>query len=120
MLELGFEPPDIAASPDTAVADRDVAVGIFDGLDDDERILHAYQGSPVRELGPLLGVSKSRAATLQQALRKKLATLLTGYDEPEAPLRQLDQLCSDWVHDWTYDAVPTSQELTGADSKTEG
>lgn len=113
MLELGLEPADTAALPDATVADSDIAAKIFDSLSDAERILHAYQGSTVRELGRHLSVSKSRAATLQQALAKKLVTLLTGYDEPQGPLRHLDRLCSDWVREWTNDGVPTSQELTG-------
>lgn len=120
MLEIGLEPPDPNAAPDTEVENRDVAVQIFDRLDDNERILHANQGSTVRELGDLLGMSKSRAATMRTALHAKFARLLTAYDDARGALRHLDQLCSDWFRDWTNELRPTSQELTSNDSRTEG
>lgn len=120
MLEIGWEPPDPDASPDTDVEDRDLAVQIFDRLDDNERILYANQGSTVRQLGDLLGMSKSRAATMQTALHAKFAALLTAYDDVRGALRHLDQLCSDWFRDWTDEVVPSSQGLTSTDSRTEG
>jgi hypothetical protein len=120
MLEIGLEPPDPNAAPDTEVEDRDIAVQIFDRLDDNERILHANQGSTVRELGDLLGMSKSRAATMRTALHAKFARLLAAYDDARGALHHLDQLCSDWFRDWTNGLGPTSQELTSTDSRTEG
>lgn len=120
MLEIGLEPPDPNASPDTEVEDRDVAVHIFDRLDDTERIVYANQGSTVRQLGDLLGMSKSRAATIQTALHAKFAALLTAYDDARGALRHLDQLCSDWFRDWTDELGPTSHGLTSTDSSTEG
>lgn len=120
LLETGWEPSDLDASPDTEVEDRDVAVQIFDRLDDTERILYANQGLTVRQLGDLLGMSKSRAATMQRALHAKFTALLTAYDDARGALRHLDQLCSDWFRDWTSEHGPTSQGLTSTDSRTEG
>ncbi|HEY5989139.1 MAG TPA: hypothetical protein VIV12_22570 [Streptosporangiaceae bacterium] len=83
------------------VVGRLYGADVFDRLCDRERILIATWEKPVRDLGEVLGVGHSQAATLRQRLAARLAGELAGDHGPEIVVNELRALATEWMRERT-------------------
>jgi len=95
--------PDRSADAQTEdqVLGRLHSAEVFDRLSDRERILIATWEKPVRDLGAVLGVGHSQAATLRQNLAVRLAGELAGDRGPEIVVTELRALATEWMRERT-------------------
>lgn len=95
--------PDRSADAQTEdqVLGRLHSADVFDRLSDRERILVATWGTPVRDLGEVLGVGRSQAGALRQRLAVRLAGELAGDRGPEIVVTELRALATEWMRERT-------------------
>jgi hypothetical protein len=80
-----------------AVLDSMQASDIFGSLSDRERLLLAHAGTPVRQLGAVLGLGPSQAAEVQVRLRAVLAAELEDDENYEAVFFHLVDQAKAWA-----------------------
>ena len=104
--------PDRSADAQTEdqVLSRLHSAEIFGRLSDRERILIATWERPVRDLGAVLGVGRSRAGTLRQRLAVRLAGELAGDHGPEIVVTELRALAAEWMRERTAAHGPAFTE----------
>lgn len=102
VIELDDEPalePSAADDTDREALTFTAAEEIFDQLSRKERILLAHYNDTLRELEPLLDVSKSHAGNLRNDLESKLKGMLASANDPEATLTELRTMAGTWTHE---------------------
>jgi len=108
ILEGISEPASPDPGPEEQTEAKMEARDIFDSLSDRARVLVTAVDKPVRELGDMIGTSKSQAAHHRQQLLDKLRGDLESSDDPQGVAQALSALCEDWVRSRTNDAGATS------------
>jgi hypothetical protein len=102
----GACPPEPDATATAATRNMRVRE-VLDELNDRERLAIAYPEYTLRELAPVLGVSRSQAHLIRRAAIAVLQAELRDDDDAEGVAMQTIQLARDWANGWTALAGPT-------------
>jgi hypothetical protein len=86
---------------------------LFDGLSDRARIVIACYEQPVRDLGDILPLHKSQAASLRRKVAGQLRLELEAEPEPEDTVAELRRLCENWLENRTCMSGTTFMDDNG-------
>ena len=107
-LEGVSEPAAVDTPPAERIILRSQAVAIFNNLSDVARIILTVAEQPVREIGLAIGMSKSQAAEQRRRLFADLRNTLEESEDAAGLVKELTELCTDWVRSRTTGEGSTS------------
>lgn len=99
---------DPTPDPGQVTAEMMRASKVFAHLSDRQKLILTALDLKTRDLGKLLGLGHSQAATLRQNLLDRIGDEFADDDDPSGTIKYLCRLCDLWVLDWTEDGGATS------------